>query len=170
MDKCYNYIFKALKLYTKVLIFFIEKNREKILYKNGNIHYLFNSYSNRNIWKSKINNSIETLIGYNIYNQDFKMENHKQNIISIISLIVNDIELFRKLKKWSDIYMEEILILFPSYFFLDKDNIKLLQICIHLCKKLIEKTKVEYLKKSEEYLNKNYYYFYIVLIKTKMKL
>ena len=167
MDKCYNYIFKALKLYTKVLIFFIEKNREKILYKNGNIHYLFNSYSNRNIWKSKINNSIESLIGYNIYNQDFKMENHKQNIISIISLIVNDIELFRKLKEWSDVYLEEILILFPSYFFLEKDNINLLQICIHLCKKLIEKTKIEYVKKREEYLKQKLLLFLYSIDKSK---
>ena len=95
------------------------------------------------------------------------MENHKQNIISIISLIVNDIELFRKLKEWSDVYLEEILILFPSYFFLEKDNIKLLQICIHLCKKLIEKTNKEYLKKRTEYLKQKLLLFLYSIDKSK---
>ena len=38
-------------------------------------------------------------------------------------------------QEWSDDYLEEILLLFPSFFFLQKDNINLLQICIDLCKK-----------------------------------
>ena len=43
--------------------------------------YIFNSYNNRYIWKSKIYNAIEKLIGIKIYNQEFKIENHKQNIL-----------------------------------------------------------------------------------------
>ena len=123
MDKCYISIFRTLKLYTRLLIFFIKKNQDKIIYKNGNIHYLFNSYSNRFIWKSKIYNIIKTLIGDKIYNQEFNIENHKQNILNIILLIVNKIKSFRKLDEWSDIYLEEILLLFPSFFFLQKDNV-----------------------------------------------
>ena len=152
MNICYKYIFKTLKLYTKLLIFFIEKNKEKINCRNGNIHYLFNSYSNRNIWNSKIYNAIETLNGDIIYKQDFNIENHKQNILNTISLIINKIELFRNLTEWPDDYLEEILLLFPSFFFLQKDNINLLQICIDLCKKLLKKTNAENLQKREEYL------------------
>ena len=152
MDICYKHIFKTLKLYAKILIFFIERNKEKINYKNGDIHYLFNSYSNRNIWKSRIYNSIEKQIGDKIISFDFKLENHKFNILNLISLIVNNIKVFRELQEWSDDYLEEILLLFPSFFFLEKDNLKILQICIDLCKKLIKTTNEENLKNGEEYL------------------
>ena len=167
MDKCSIYIFKALKLYTELLIYFIDKNRDKIIYKNGNIHYLFNSYSNRNIWKSKINNSIESLIGDKIYNPDYKLENHKQNILNIISIVINNIEFFIQLKEWSNDYLEEILLLFPSFFFLHKDNIELLQICIEFCKKLIIKTNEENLNKREENLKQKLLLFLYSLNKEK---
>ena len=167
MDKCYISIFRTLKLYTRLLIFFIKKNQDKIIYKNGNIHYLFNSYSNRFIWKSKIYNIIKTLIGDKIYNQEFNIENHKQNILNIILLIVNKIKSFRKLDEWSDIYLEEILLLFPSFFFLQKDNIKMLQICIDLCNILIKKTDDKELIEREEYLKEKLLLFLYSLDKSK---
>ena len=58
MELCYIYIYKTLGLYVKLLNFFIEENKEKINYREGNIHYIFNSYNNRDIWKSKIPNLI----------------------------------------------------------------------------------------------------------------
>ena len=137
MDKCFKALFKTLKLYTELLQFFIEKNREKIITKNGDIHYIFNSYNNRKVWKSKIPNTIGKILGENIYDENFKIENHKHNIMSLISLVTDKIELFRKIEESTDDYLEEILLLFPSFYFLKKDNIKLLQDCIYLCMKLI---------------------------------
>ena len=68
------------------------------------------------------------------------------------ALIVNNIELFRKINKSLDYYLEEILLLFPSFFFFQKDDIELVQICINLCKKLIKQTNDENLIKREENL------------------
>ena len=72
--------------------------------------------------------------------------------ILLILLIVNKIQSFRKLDEWSDIYLEEILLLFPSFFFLQKNNIEILKTCIDLCKILIKKTNEDKLVKREEYL------------------
>ena len=137
METCYIHLLDTLILYAKLLNFFINEKKEKVKYGNGNIHYVFNSYSDRNIWKSSFPNIIGKIIGKKIFDKDFDIENHKENILSLINLVVNDIKLFRKLKQWKDYYLEEILLLFPSFFFLSKDNKKYLQICIDLCTKLI---------------------------------
>ena len=78
MDICYKYIYETLKLYAELSNFFIEENKEKINFREGNIHYVFNSYNNRLIWKSKIPNSIGKLIGKKIFNKDFNLDNHKK--------------------------------------------------------------------------------------------
>ena len=155
IEVCFKYLFKTLKLYTKLLIYFIEKNKEKINNRNGNIHYIFNSYSKRNIWKCKIPNIIDLELGKNILNKDFNIEKHKQNIMNTISLIISKIDIFRKLnqvKEEIDVYLENILLLFPSYFFLERDNVNLLEKCIDFCNELITKTKIEYLKENEKKL------------------
>ena len=38
----YKYFFKSLKIYTQLLNYFIEKNKDKINNKYGNIHYIYN--------------------------------------------------------------------------------------------------------------------------------
>ena len=76
--------------------------------------------------------------------KDFNIIKHKQNIINLISLIINKIELIRNIPQIGgsvDNYIENILILFPSYFFLKKDNSEIIQICINFCDKLIKKTQ-----------------------------
>ena len=107
------------------------------------------------------------MIGDKIYNYDFKIENHKQNILNIISIVVNNIESFLQLEEWTNDYLEDILLLFPSFFFLHKDNIELLQICIEFCKKLIIKTNEENLKKREENLKQKLLLFLYSLNKEK---
>ena len=52
-EDCYNNFLKALKIYTQLLNFFIKKNRKKIYNKYGNIHYIYNSYNNGDIWGCK---------------------------------------------------------------------------------------------------------------------
>ena len=141
---CYEYLFETLKIYTKLLNYFIEKNREKINNKLGNVHYIFNSYNNRTIWKCNIPNKLNIIIKKDILKKDLNIENHKKNIINLISLIIKYITLFRQQKiiiEEIDDYLEDTLILFPSYFFLKKDNKKLIQLCIYFCEQLIKVTE-----------------------------
>ena len=166
INKCYKYLFKSLKLYTQLLNYFIEKNKDKINNKYGNIHYIYNSYSNNDIWKCKIQNTIEKLVGKNIINKDFNIQEHKQNIINLISLIISKIEIFRQIYQIEiDYFMENILLLFPSFFFLKKDNIELLNLCISFCEKLINKTKdvdINLLKRKEYLKHKLLLYLYSI--------
>ena len=170
MDICYKYIYKTLKLYVKLLIFFIEENKEKINYREGNIHYIFNSYSNREIWKSKIPNTIGNLIEKKIYNKDFNLDNHKENILNLINLVINKIKIFRKLEIWNEIYIEEILLLFPSFFFLKKDNKKILQTCIDLINKLIviDEIKERNIRQNEIFLKQKLLLFLYSIDETKI--
>ena len=151
--ECKQILFRTLKLYTKLLYYFIDKNREKILYKDGNIHYVYNSYNDKDIWDCKLANIMDKSIEKRILNEDFDIAKHKCNIISLISFIINKIESFREsglLKNKIHNYLEAILLLFPSYFFLKKDNLEVLQNCIESTKKLIEKTGGEYNKDAKE--------------------
>ena len=58
---------------------------------------------------------------------------------NLISFITKEISLIKVVKNEIVYYLEGILLLFPSYFFLEKDNIKILQFCIDNCQKLIDK-------------------------------
>ena len=154
-DNDYNKIlFKALKVYTKILNYFIDINREKINNKDGNIHYIYNSYNREDIWISKISNEIAGKIKKKVLKKDFNIHKHKENIINLISIIINKIESLRSIeyiKGNVDFYLENILLLFPSYFFLKKENLEILQICIGFCDKLIKQKNQEHLK-NEQYL------------------
>ena len=138
--------------------YFIEKNRDQIKYRDGIVHCIFNSYSNRDLWKCKIPNTISKKLGAKIFSEDFSIHKHKKNIANLISLIINNIEILRQIEEIEDkidFFLENILLLFPSYFFIEKENIEILQKCITLCNILIEKTKEsndEKLKKNEIYL------------------
>ena len=141
IEICCEYIFKTLKLYTNILNYYIKKNRKRMNRKGGIIHYIYNSYSYKNIWNCEIDDSYGKSFEKNINNEDFNIYKHKQNILSLISLIVNKINFFREVKEKGiaeqiDKYIENILLLFPSYFFLEKDNNQILRICIDFCKRL----------------------------------
>ena len=122
--------------------FYIDKNREKIIYKNGEIHYIFNSYSNENIWKSQIPNKFRNIINKNNLNQDYNIKKHLENILYLIDFIISNINSFsiiNEIKEEFDKYLNEILLLFSSYFFLKNDNIKYIYKCIELSNKLLKK-------------------------------
>ena len=141
IEICCKYIFKTLKLYAIILNYFINKNRKRVNRRDGIIHYIYNSYSYKNIWKCKIENTYRKILKKNINNEDFNIYKHKQNILSLINLVICKINFFRELKEKKiaeqiDNYIESILLLFSSYFFQEKDNIQILQICIGLYKKL----------------------------------
>ena len=139
IQSCYEYIFKALKLYTILLNFFIEKNKYNINYRDGNIHYIYNAYSYKEIFKFKIKNTFDGLPLKDILNKDLDIHKHKKNIINLISYVTNEINLIKIVNNEIVHYLEGILLLFPSYFFLEKDNIKILEFCIDNCQKLIDK-------------------------------
>ena len=149
IQSCYVYFFKLLKLYTILLNIFIGKNKYKMNFKDGNIHYICNSYSFKDIFKFKIKNTFGKLHFEDILNKDFYIHKHKENIINLISFITKEISLIKVVKNEIVYYLEGILLLFPSYFFLEKDNIKILQFCIDNCQKLIDKNinkRFEHLK------------------------
>ena len=142
MKFTYKCLFKILKLYTSILEYFVNKKKEKINYLGGNIHYIYNAYNNSSIWNynNSINN-IEKIFGKKIFNKDYNIESHSMNILNLISLIIENINIFRQIEIISDvldIYLEKILLLFPSYFFLKRNCLNILKSCINLCDKLIE--------------------------------
>ena len=118
-----QYLLKALKLYSKILYYYIEKDREKIKYSDENIHLIFNSYNNEGIWKSNIPDIIikdkyNNEINENEFiDNDFNVNNHKDNIYNLIKYLINKLDYFDDL---SIEYLVEILLLFPSFFFLKK--------------------------------------------------
>ena len=136
--ECFEILIKTLKLYIILIKFFIEKNRDKVNYKGGNIHYFFNSYNNNSIWKDNIENAINKesseldwrkviakLIKEKNFNKDCSIIKHKQNILNLISFIVNNIKTVvecdpqkKKEKKNSNIsYFRECTIIISFLFF-----------------------------------------------------
>ena len=154
-EDCYNNLLKALKIYTQLLNFFIKKNRKKIYNKYGNIHYIYNSYNNGDIWRCKCPELIVKKLGKKIFDNDFNIGKHKHNIINLIYLIINKVPI-EKIEESLD-YLEKILLLFPSYFFLKKENLDLLHICFNLCENLIKRIDKSNLKKKNDYLKREKY-------------
>ena len=151
IKSCCICLFETLKIYTKLLLFHIDKNRKKIKYRYGNIHYIFNSYRNEKIWKSKIRSSFNYKLEKKFLNQDYNIKNHRENIFNLIEQIINEYNLYssiEKIKEKLDKYLEEILLLFPSYFFLEKNNKKYIGKSIEFCNKLIKNKRFQILKQK----------------------
>ena len=151
LEDCYKNLLKVLKIYTELLKNFIEKNRKKINNKFGNIHYIYNSYNKGDIWKFNHSKKFGKKLEKKNLDSDFNIGKHKQNIINLIYLFINKIDSLISIDKESLDYLEEILLLFPSYFFLKKENLDILQICINFCNQLIEKIeKLDFKGKAQE--------------------
>ena len=139
-----KYILKILRLYCKVLYFNIEKNRDEIIHPDEKIHFIFNSYNNEGIWKSKVPNIKDgESINENVFiSNDFNIKDHRQNIYNLINYLINKLEFFDE--QYINIeYLSEILLLFPSYFFPKK-------ICknyIIKCKEFCEKCQKHFAEK-----------------------
>ena len=145
-------ISKCLKVFARMLFFYIEKNKQNICFPDGDIHYIFNSYNGNGIWKS-FDDSIyqycflyefETEIDKEEYNNilqnDFNLERYKNNIINLIE---NNLEYIKILLNNNDSvfneYLEQILIMLPSAYFLQKDC----KIIINKCIKISEELNLE---------------------------
>ena len=147
---CMEYMLKALKLYAKLLYYYIEKDRNEIIYPDENIHFLFNSYNNEGIWKSNIPKikDDENINENEFLDKDFNIQNHRENIYYLISYLVEKLDYIDEAYIYID-YLVEILLLFPSYFFLKK-----------ICKTYIKKCKefcircINHYKKRKENIGK----------------
>ena len=145
-------ISNCLKVFARMLFFYIEKNKQNICFPDGDIHYIFNSYNGNGIWKSFDDSiyqycflyEIETEIDKEEYNNillnDFSLERYKNNIINLIE---NNLEYIKILLNNNDSvfneYLEQILIMLPSSFFLHKDC----KIVINKCIKISEELNLE---------------------------
>ena len=133
---------KCLEVFANLLFFYIKKNKNDICFPDNNIHYIFNSYNGKGIWKifdfSKKNNNY-FYIDYakeeeyiKILNYEFDLERIKENIIN---LIMNNLGTLKELLKdeVKKEYMKQILILLPSCYFLKKECKGILLKCKYLC-------------------------------------
>ena len=147
-----NLYIKTLKLYAQLLNFFIGKKRKDINYARGNIHYIFNSYSNNEIWRSKISNISPELKEEILKNPDFNISKHENNIRNLLSLTID------LLKDKSDMkienyfsVIEEILLLFPSYYFNKRNCKDILKESIYYCNEIqnIFKKNIAFYQRSQ---------------------
>ena len=87
-------ICKCLEIYAKLLFYYIKKTRENICFPDSNVHYHFNSYNNKGIWKTFDLNNYELCFikddksnDYNnIIDNDFLLEKHTENIYNLIDV------------------------------------------------------------------------------------
>ena len=141
-DKKKECISECIKNFAILLFYYIETNRNNICFPDNNIHYIFNSYNGKGIWKifdfSKKNNNY-FYIDYakeeeyiKILNYEFDLERIKENIID---LIMNNLGTLKELLKdeVKKEYMKQILILLPSCYFLKKECKGILLKCKYLC-------------------------------------
>ena len=145
-DEKKELITNCLKIYANLLFFYIEKNKQNIHNPDNDIHFIFNSYNGKGIWKtfdnemhkycfsefsSKNKNEYEHIISY-----DFDLERHSKNIINL--MIDNIKEIGDSLKKNNIIkeYIEQILIMLPSCYFLKKECKNIIRKCQKICNDL----------------------------------
>ena len=145
-------ISNCLKVFARILFCYIEKNKQNICFPDGDIHYIFNSYNGNGIWKSfddsiyqycflyEIETEIDKEEYNNILQNDFNLERYKNNIINLLE---NNLEYIKILLNNNDSvfneYLEQILIMLPSSFFLQKDC----KIIINECIKISEELNLE---------------------------
>lgn len=145
-------ISNCLKVFARILFCYIEKNKQNICFPDGDIHYIFNSYNGNGIWKSfddsiyqycflyEIETEIDKEEYNNILKNDFNLERYKNNIINLLE---NNLEYIKILLNNNDSvfneYLEQILIMLPSSFFLQKDC----KIIINECIKISEELNLE---------------------------
>ena len=141
-------ISRCLIVYSKLLYYYLEKNRQNICHPDGNIHYLFNSYNGTGIWKTFDIEMFRYCFYYEssdkieydkILNDEFKLDRHMNNIIN---LMINNIGIIKEIIKQDELKkecLEQILILLPSMYFLEKDC----KIITEKCKFLSEKLELK---------------------------
>ena len=138
-----KYLLKTLKLYAVLLDYYIDKKRDEVNFKDENIHIIFNSFNNTEIWRSHIKDLLKNEKDENVKNIDVNIFNdgnyiimkHKENISCLLNHIVNNLGFFLSGDDSVEKYLEEILILYPSALFFKKACKDILQMCKCFCLK-----------------------------------
>ena len=150
-----EYIGKCLEIYAKILFYYIKYTRKKVCFPDSNIHYHFNSYNNKGIWKTFDNNIYEFYFlredksnEYNtIFENDFVLENIEKHTENIYYLIEKNVDIIKDLiykDRDNNVeqkeYLYQILLMVPSIYVEDKySNFKtVITRFLHLCDKLKE--------------------------------
>ena len=145
-------ISNCLKIYARLLFFYIQENRKDIYFPDNNIHYIFNSFNGKGLWKTfnediykkcfpynneEKDNQKKDIINYNnILKDDFDLEKYKYNILYFIENNFDSIKsLISKENKNKDTnkeFLEQILLMLPSCFFLSSICKNLINKCINI--------------------------------------
>ena len=153
-----EYIGKCLEIYAKILFYYIKNTRKKVCFPDSNIHYHFNSYNNKGIWKTFDNNIYELYFlkedksneYNNILEKDFALENIEKHTENIYYLIEKNVDVIKDLiykDRDNNVeqkeYLYQILLMVPSIYVVDKySNFKTVMTkFLHLCDKLRESDK-----------------------------
>ena len=152
----------CLKIYSKLLFYYIRENGSKVCFPDSDIHYNFNSYNNKGIWKTfdyeiyekfflKDDDLVKEEYTY-ILNNDFDLEKHTGNIYNLIEKNSDIIKklIFDDNNVEQREYLNQILLMLPSIY-VTKKNSELKNIIYyfkHLCD-ILEKSCEQNLKKSK---------------------
>ena len=157
-------ITNCLKIYSRLLNFYIQNNQKDILFPDNNIHYIFNSFNGKGLWEtlneenkdSNKNEEQKKIKEYNyIISDDIDLEKHKDNILYLIEYNLKIISFLLKTNKknFKEEYLGQILLMLPSCFFCKKNCISLINRSINICKELnlknIENRLLLFLKSLE---------------------
>ena len=138
-------ISKCIKIYARLLYLYIEKTKKNTFFQDSNIHYVFNSYNSEGIWKTFDEALYEYCFLYefdkNEYNiilkKKFIINKHKDNIIHLIE---DNLDYIYSLINNKDIvlkeYLEQLLLMLPSSYFLKKECKNIIKKCIYLSEQL----------------------------------
>ena len=138
-------ILNCLKVFARLLFFFIQKNKKNICFPDSNIHHIFNSYNDTGIWRTLDKqiyeycflNEIDKEEYENILINDFILERLKDNIIYFIEYNLKYIKILLKNNEIiCQEYLDQILLMLPSAYFLKKGCKKLINKCIKISEEL----------------------------------
>ena len=159
----YECISNCLKVYARLLFFYIQKNKKDICFPDNNIHYIFNSFNGKGLWKTfneeiynlcfpynrnknenkenkeKEKEEKEEITYNNILKDDLDLEKHKSNILYFIENNYNYIKSLiseeNENKNINREYLEQILLMLPSCFFFNSIGKNIIKKCMIICDK-----------------------------------
>ena len=147
-DKRKECIYKCLEIYSKLLFYYIKRTKKKVCYPDANIHYNFNSYNDKGLWKTFDIKIYEYyFLRYdksneynNILDKDFIPEKHKENIYNLIDKNIDIIKelIYEDKNVVIKEYLYQILLMLPSVYIMGKNsNVKkVISKCIYFSDKL----------------------------------
>ena len=158
-------ICKCFEIYSKLFFYYIESTRQKVCFPDCDIHYQFNSYNDKGLWKTFdldifnfyfSKNKEEYDIYKNIIKDDFFIDNHKDNIFTLIKKNVDIIKevIFKERNVELNECLNQILLMLPSAYIGEKiSSLKfVIKYCIYFCEQLKE-SEDNNLLKSKQRLN-----------------